>query len=169
MQNKLNKTRKISPKEVKNDNFEERVIKIKRVSKTTKAGRRSSFTCLVIIGNRNGVFGKGLGAGAELNIARKKAIHKAKSNLIKVPLTENKTISHPIFSKFGATSINMMPSKIGSGLKCGSSLRTLLELIGIQDAKAKIIGSRNADNVLKAGIKAFSNLFSVNFVKAFNS
>lgn len=122
--------------------FEEKVLQIYRVSKKTPGGNYISFSALVAVGDKKGRVGIGLGRALEVPPAIRKAINKAKKNLITVPLY-NSTLPHEVFIKYKAAKVLLKPAPAGTGLKVGSVARTILDLAGVENASAKIIGSRN--------------------------
>ncbi|MEY4065694.1 MAG: hypothetical protein RIR26_1902 [Pseudomonadota bacterium] len=135
--------------EEKKDRFEDRVVSVARVSKTVKGGRRMSFSALVVVGDREGTVGFGLGKAGEVPEAVRKAVAQAKKSLVSVPL-ENQTIPFLVQSKFGASKLLMSPAPDGTGIVAGSAVRAIAELAGIPNLMAKIQGSRNPHNVVKA-------------------
>jgi small subunit ribosomal protein S5 len=135
--------------EEKKDRFEDRVVSVARVSKTVKGGRRMSFSALVVVGDREGTVGFGLGKAGEVPEAVRKAVAQAKKSLVSVPL-ENETIPFLVQSKFGASKLLMSPAPDGTGIVAGSAVRAIAELAGIPNLMAKIQGSRNPHNVVKA-------------------
>src|SRR3989304_114562 len=122
--------------------FSEKVIKIKRVSKKIPGGNYVTFSALVVVGDRKGRVGIGLGRSLEVPPAIQKAISYAKKHLINVPM-RNKTIPHEVRIKFKAARILLKPAPEGTGLKVGSVARVILDLAGVENASGKIIGSRN--------------------------
>jgi len=130
--------------------FEERVVAINRVSKTTKGGRRLRFTALVVIGYGKGKYGYGNAKAAEVPDAIRKAIEVAKKNTFTVELVKGDTIAHEIVGRFGATRVFLKPAPEGTGVIAGGSVRAILELAGIRNVYSKVYGSRTALNVLKA-------------------
>lgn len=132
--------------------FQEKLLKISRVSKTTKGGRSISFSVLAAVGDAEGNVGIGLGKANGVPDAIKKAIAAAKKNTVKVSL-KGTTIPHEIVGKWGATSIWMAPAYEGTGVIAGSSCREVLELAGVHNILTKIKGSRNKHNVAKATIE----------------
>lgn len=122
--------------------YEEKVLLIKRVSKKTTGGNYVSFSALVVLGDKRGKVGIGLGRGLEVPPAIQKAISHAKKNLISVPIFKN-TLPHEIKVKYKAALILLKPAPEGTGLKVGSVARVILDLVGISNASGKIIGSRN--------------------------
>lgn len=144
-------------KERKNPEFEERVVEIRRVSKVVKGGRNVRFSALVVIGDRKGKVGYGIGKAMEVPDAIRKAIDTAKKNMIKVPMV-NTTVPHRIVGRFGAGRVLIMPAKEGTGVIAGGAVRAILELAGYQDVRSKSIGSKNARNVVNATIEGLKNL-----------
>jgi small subunit ribosomal protein S5 len=122
--------------------YQEKVVKIKRVSKKIPGGNYVTFSALVVVGDRKGKVGVGLGRSLEVPPAIQKAISYAKKHLINVPM-RNKTIPHEVRVKFKAAKILLKPAPEGTGLKVGSVARVILDLAGIENASGKIIGSRN--------------------------
>lgn len=143
--------------EQKKDRFEDRVVSVKRVSKTVKGGRRMSFSALVVVGDKQGSVGYGMGKALEVPEAVRKAVAQAKKSLITVPL-ENQTIPFVVNTKFGASQLLLSPAAEGTGIVAGGSVRAVAELAGIPNLMAKIQGSRNPSNVVKAVFKGLEQL-----------
>lgn len=137
--------------------FQEKVVKIRRVSKKTTGGNYVTFSALVVVGNRKGKVGIGLGRSLEVPPAIQKAISYAKKHMINVPM-RNKTIPHEVRVKFKAALILLKPAPEGTGLKVGSVTRVILDLAGVENASGKIIGSRNQIVNTYAVMKALSLL-----------
>jgi small subunit ribosomal protein S5 len=137
--------------------LKDKVVAINRVVKTTKGGRTFSFSALVVVGNSNGVVGQGLGKAKEVQEAISKGIEDAKKNLVKVPIIHG-TIPHEQLSKSGAAKVLIRPAAHGTGVLAGGSMRAVLETVGITDVLAKSLGSANPHNVVKATIKALTEL-----------
>lgn len=137
--------------------YQEKLLKISRVSKTTKGGRTISFSVLAAIGDGEGKVGLGLGKANGVPDAIKKAISSAKKNMVDVSL-KGKTIPHEIVGKWGATSLWMAPAYEGTGVIAGSAAREILELVGVHDILTKIKGSRNKHNVARATVEALKLL-----------
>lgn len=133
--------------------FEQRLIEVARVTRVMKGGKRMRFRALLAIGDRKGRVGIGQAKGADVSMAIQKAFHQAKKNLIMVPMV-NGTILHEINKKYKASQIMLKPAKSGSGVKAGGAVRIILELSGIQDVTAKIKGSNNKTNNVKATLEA---------------
>lgn len=144
-------------KEEKKDRYESRVVSVRRVSKTVKGGRRMSFSALVIVGDKQGTVGYGLGKATEVPEAVRKAEARARKSLITVPL-EKQSIPFIVSSKFGASKLLISPASEGSGIIAGGPVRVVAELAGIPNIMTKIQGSRNPQNVVKALFLGFSEL-----------
>nr|YP_009308919.1 ribosomal protein S5 [Toxarium undulatum]AOS86662.1 ribosomal protein S5 [Toxarium undulatum] len=155
--NKLGK-RGRRQKTVNEEKFIERLIKISRVSKVTKGGKKLSFQAIVIIGNGKGKVGVGIGKASDVINAVQKAKNDGIKNLINVPITKSLSIPHNVVGNFGACKIIMRPSVEGSGVIAGSSIRTVLEVAGIKNVIAKQLGSNNLLNNAKASINALNAL-----------
>lgn len=154
----------------------DKVVAINRVVKTTKGGRAFSFSALVVVGDGNGKVGYGLGKAKEVQEAIQKGIDDAKKSMIAVPVM-NGTVPHDQLSKSGAAKVLVKPAAQGTGVLAGGSMRAVLEAAGYTDVLAKSLGSANPQNVVKATVKALSELRepiqvakdrNVNLKKVFN-
>lgn len=137
--------------------LQEKVVKIKRVAKVVKGGRRFSFSAIVVVGNGDGIVGYGLGKANEVTDAIAKGVEDAKKNLIKVKIHKG-TIPHDSFTKFSAAKILMRPAAAGTGVLAGGAMRAVLEAAGVKDVIGKSLGSSNPHNVVKATIKALAEM-----------
>lgn len=140
--------------------FEERVVFINRVSKTVKGGRRMKFSALVVVGDKKGRYGFGVGKAAEVPDAIKKASEAAKKNLSVIHLVKGGTISHDIMGKYGACSVYLKPAPEGTGVIAGGPVRAILELAGVRNVCSKVYGSKAAINVIRATNQGLNNLKS---------
>jgi small subunit ribosomal protein S5 len=137
--------------------FEEEVLHIGRVTRVVKGGRRLRFRVTVAIGDRRGRVGIGIGKAAEVINGIKKAVTKAKKNLIKVPITKDDTIPHQVNIKYKAAHLLIMPASPGTGVIAGGALRKILHLAGVKNVLSKDLGSRNALVTAQASIKALKS------------
>ena len=136
----------------------ERLIKISRVSKVTKGGKKLSFRAVVVVGDENGKVGVGVAKAADVVNAFKKAKTDGRKNLIELPLTKSLSIPHNVVGTFGACKIIMRPSIEGSGVIAGGAVRIVLEVAGVKNVIAKQLGSNNLLNNARASINALQNL-----------
>jgi small subunit ribosomal protein S5 len=151
---------------VKKSPYEEKVISIGRVSKTTKGGRSMRFTATVAVGDRKGRVGLGTGKANEVPEAISKAIKAAEKNVIKVNLVENRTLSHEVIGVCGAAKVLIKPAKAGSGIIAGGPVRNVLELAGVKDIVSKSLGSNTQINTAKAAMDALKSQRSVEHIAA---
>jgi small subunit ribosomal protein S5 len=137
--------------------YEDRTIKVNRVAKVVKGGRRFSFAALMVIGDGQGNVGLGYGKAKEAGLAVQKGIEEAKKNMFKVPLAGS-TITHPVLGAAGAGRVLLKPAAPGTGVIAGGAARAILEMAGIHDVLAKSLGSSNSINVAQATIAGLRDL-----------
>jgi small subunit ribosomal protein S5 len=131
--------------------WQEKVVQVSRVTKVVKGGKKLSFRALVVIGNEKGQVGVGVGKATDVVNAVKKAIADGKRHLVTVPITKDFSIPHYANGRSGAAKVFISPSSIGSGVRAGGSMRTVLELAGIKNILSKQMGSSNLlNNALKS-------------------
>lgn len=152
--------------EVQGD-FQERVVAINRVAKVVKGGRRFSFSALVVVGNGAGSVGFGMGKAGEVPEAIGKASRSAKKGFVDFPLVEGRTIAHEVVGVFGAAQVVMRPAAPGTGVIAGGPVRAILESVGIKDILTKCVGTRNANNAVRATLDGLSQLQGKEFLSTY--
>ena len=140
--------------------FEEKIVQIRRVSKKTTGGNKIGFSVVVVVGNKKGKVGVGLGKAPSVAAAIRKGVSYAKKHLIVVPM-RNTTIPHEIMVKKGAAVVLLKPAPEGTGVIAGGAIRSVVEAAGIRDIVSKIMGSKNKASNIYATMKALSQLKSV--------
>ena len=138
--------------------LEEKVVSIKRVTKVVKGGRNFRFTALVVVGDRNGHVGAGLGKAAEIPEAIRKGKEDAMKKLVTVARDSNNSVTHDFIGKFGSAQVLMKKAPEGTGVIAGGPARAMVELAGIQNIRTKSLGSRNKQNVVLATIDGLRQL-----------
>lgn len=137
--------------------LKDRLVAINRVTKVTKGGRTFSFSAIVVVGNEDGIIGWGLGKAGEVTAAIAKGVEAAKKNLTRVHVLKG-TVPHEQEAKFGGARVLIMPASHGTGVVAGGAMRAVLESVGVTDVLAKSKGSSNTHNLVKATIKALSEM-----------
>ena len=136
----------------------DKVVAIKRVSKTVKGGRTMRFSALVVVGDGNGHVGAGLGKAGEVPEAIRKGKEAAMKNLVEIPMDENNSIPHDFLGEFGSASVLLKRAPEGTGVIAGGPARAVIELAGIKNIRTKCMGSRNKQNVVLATIEGLRQL-----------
>ena len=141
-----------------NMELEDKVVAIKRVTKVVKGGRNMRFSALVVVGDKKGHVGAGLGKAAEIPEAIRKGKEAAMKHMIELPLDENGSVPHDYIGKFGSATVLMKRSPEGTGIIAGGPVRNVLELAGFKNIRTKSLGSNNKQNVVLATIEGLSQL-----------
>lgn len=136
----------------------DKVVVIKRVSKTVKGGRTMRFTALVVVGDGNGHVGAGLGKAVEIPEAIRKGKEDAMRHLVSVPMDENSSVTHDFIGKYGSANVLLKRAPEGTGIIAGGPARIVCELAGIKNIRTKSLGSNNKQNVVLATITGLSQL-----------
>lgn len=146
-------------KDPKEKEFVEKLVTLKRTSKTVKGGRRMSFSALTVVGDHNGRVGYGFGKANDVSEAIKKSIDKAKKNLVTFPI-KNGTIPHDIIGKYKSSSVLLKPACSGTGIIAGGAVRAILEAAGATDVLSKSLGGRTSMNVVRATFDAIEHMMN---------
>lgn len=142
------------------DGFEEKLIKLNRVAKVVKGGRRFAFTALIVVGDHHGHVGLGYGKANEVPEAIRKGVEDAKKNIITVSI-KGTSIPHRVDYKYGSAIIMLKPAREGTGIVAGSAARAVVEFAGIKDILSKRYGSSNPINIAKATFEALKQLMKL--------
>jgi len=157
MDRRDNRNRQNQQMPVEEKMYDERVLAVDRVARVVKGGRRFRFRSLVIVGDKKGKIGVGHAKGADVTTATTKATEVAKKNMVTIPLYKG-TIPHEVTGKVAGASLMIKPAAPGTGLIAGSTVRSILEVVGVQNALSKSFGSSNKINACYATIAALSSL-----------
>lgn len=141
------------------DELQEKLVAVRRVSKTVKGGRQFGFSALTVVGDGNGKIGFGSGKAREVPAAIQKAMDNARRNMRQIKLNGG-TLQYPITSVHGAAKVFMQPASAGTGIIAGGAMRAVFEVLGVRDVLAKCIGSSNSVNVVRATIKGLQEMTS---------
>ena len=136
----------------------DKVVAIKRVTKTVKGGRNMRFTALVVVGDGNGHVGAGLGKAVEIPEAIRKGKEDAMKNIVKIALDENNSVTHDFIGKYGSANVLLKKAPEGTGIIAGGPARVVCELAGIKNIRTKSLGSNNKQNVVLATIAGLSQV-----------
>lgn len=147
------------------DEFAESVLKVRRVAKVIKGGRRFAFSALVVVGNKKGRVGIALGKSREVASAISKALRRARKNMITVPMYKT-TIPYTVEGRHGASIVLIRSASKGTGVIAGGAVRAVLETLGVHDVLAKSLGSSNPQNVVNATLNALKKLKSAKHIAA---
>ena len=137
--------------------FEQKLVDLARVTRVTKGGKQMSFRATVVIGDKKGKVGFGMGKASDVSVAINKAVKSARKFMLTVPIKKD-TIPHEVLAKFGAGRVLLKPANPGKGIKAGGAMRIVLELAGVPNVTGKILGSNNKINVLYATFEALKKL-----------
>lgn len=159
-QKKIQERRPQQQNKVSFTGYYEKVVGVKKISKTTKGGRHMRFSALVIIGDKNGIVGYGKGKSIEVPVAIRKALKNAKNNLRKVKINKNGTLFHEVVGKQGAGKVLIKPAPIGTGIIAGGPIRVVLELAGYKDVYSKNLGKNTSMNMVLATLNGLSQIRS---------
>lgn len=140
--------------------YVEKLIKLNRVAKVVKGGRRFSFSALVVVGNQRGEIGYGFGKANDVSEAIRKSIEKAKKKMVVVPV-KNSTIPHEIIGRYKSARVIMRPAAPGTGVIAGGPVRAVMEAAGINDILSKSLGSSNSINIVKAVFNGLERMMSI--------
>ena len=148
------------------DDFIEKLVHVNRITKVVKGGRRFGFSALVVVGNQNGKIGIAHAKAKQVPDAIKKANELARRNLVQIPLKEGRTLHHDVKGKNGSGKVFMRSAPAGTGIIAGGAIRSVCEVLGVQDVVAKSLGSSNPHNVLKACVNGLKSQNSPKILSA---
>ncbi len=148
-----------------NEDLQEKLVDVNRVAKVVKGGRQFGFAALAVVGDGNGRVGVGRGKSREVPLAIQKAMEDARRNMISVSLNED-TLQYAITAEFGAAKVYMQPASEGTGIIAGGAMRAVFEVVGVRNVLAKVIGSTNPINVVRATIEGLKSMSSPEYIAA---
>lgn len=137
--------------------FEEKIVGVKKISKTTKGGRNMRFSALAVIGDKKGLIGFGMGKSIEVPVAIKKALKSAKNNMYRIKMNKNYTLYHEVIGKHGAGKVLVKPAPEGTGIIAGGPIKIVLELAGFKDVYSKNLGRNTPLNMVRATVKGLQS------------
>jgi small subunit ribosomal protein S5 len=145
--------------------YAEKLVRLNRIAKVVKGGRRFSFSALSVVGDRNGRVGYGFGKANYVSDAIRKSLERGKRSLVRVPLKRN-TIPHEVTGKFKGAKVVLKPASPGTGIIAGGPVRAVMEAAGVKDILSKSLGSENSMNIVKASFKALEQLMDARAMAA---
>lgn len=152
-----NKNKKENQRNMQDDNLQEKVVSINRVSKTVKGGRIFKFAALVVVGDGNGKIGVGIGKSGEISDSIRKGVDEAKKNMVTITL-KGTSIPHEIVGVYGSGKVLLKPAPEGTGVIAGGPVRAVVEVAGIRDIRTKALNSNNPINVVRATLQGLTSL-----------
>lgn len=141
--------------------YKEAIVNLSRVAKVVKGGRRFSFSVLVAVGDEEGNIGLGFGKANETSDAIAKATSDARKNMKSIKLTKTRTLPHEIIGRFKGSKVIMRPARPGTGVIAGGAVRSIMDVVGVHNVLAKVVGSKNQINVSKATLDGLYRLMTV--------
>lgn len=150
----------------KSDGMLEKLVAVSRNAKVVKGGRIFSFAAITVVGDGNGRIGIGRGKAREVPVAIQKALESARKNMVQVVLKDEGTIHNKVYGHHGATKVFMKPASEGTGIIAGGAMRAVFEVLGVKNVLAKIVGSANPINVVRATLNALQQLTTPEYIAA---